>query len=207
MRLPTTSMASAVCRAAVGVAPRTSCTRETFSELWAAAGAPADERRRGVRDPAAPAARRWPATPCNARRPPLDRRDPLRWRQCCHGRWRDCAANRDLTDRLPLGDRGYRRRGDSCPARPADRRGQAAYRRSFHGRWTGHAASRCCRVRYRSGVRECLRTASGRVSLKLCQPDGTAAGRLFTRRDGAVYNAARRVGWGDRIGQTHEVEP
>jgi ribosomal protein RSM22 (predicted rRNA methylase) len=43
------------------------------------------------------------------------------------------------------------------------------------------------------------RAGSGRVSLKLCQPDGTAAERLFTRRDGAVYKAARRAEWGDAV--------
>jgi ribosomal protein RSM22 (predicted rRNA methylase) len=39
--------------------------------------------------------------------------------------------------------------------------------------------------------------ASGRVRLKLCQPDGTAAHRLVTRREGDVFKHARRVDWGD----------
>ena len=43
------------------------------------------------------------------------------------------------------------------------------------------------------------RTGSGKVSLKLCQPDGSAIERLFTRRDGAAYKATRRVDWGDTL--------
>jgi ribosomal protein RSM22 (predicted rRNA methylase) len=39
--------------------------------------------------------------------------------------------------------------------------------------------------------------ATGRVTLKLCQEDGTAARRLFSKRDGAVYKDARRADWGD----------
>jgi ribosomal protein RSM22 (predicted rRNA methylase) len=38
---------------------------------------------------------------------------------------------------------------------------------------------------------------SGRVSLKLCQSDGSARRRLVTRREGAAFKAARRCGWGD----------
>lgn len=40
-------------------------------------------------------------------------------------------------------------------------------------------------------------SASGRVRLKLCQPDGTAAHRLVTRREGDAFKRARRVDWGD----------
>jgi len=40
---------------------------------------------------------------------------------------------------------------------------------------------------------------SGKVTLKLCRPDGTAAERLFTKRDGDAFKAARRVDWGDRL--------
>lgn len=40
-------------------------------------------------------------------------------------------------------------------------------------------------------------TASGRVRLKLCQPDGAATHRLITRREGDVFKQARRVDWGD----------
>jgi ribosomal protein RSM22 (predicted rRNA methylase) len=41
------------------------------------------------------------------------------------------------------------------------------------------------------------RTATGRVMLKLCQPDGVANERLVTRREGAAFEAARRCNWGD----------
>jgi ribosomal protein RSM22 (predicted rRNA methylase) len=40
-------------------------------------------------------------------------------------------------------------------------------------------------------------SASGRVKLKLCQPDGTAMHRLVTRREGDMFRRARRVDWGD----------
>lgn len=43
------------------------------------------------------------------------------------------------------------------------------------------------------------RAGSGKVALKLCQPDGTVAERLFTRRDGQAFKSARRVDWGDKI--------
>lgn len=39
--------------------------------------------------------------------------------------------------------------------------------------------------------------ASGRVRLKLCQPDGTVLHRLVTRREGDAFRSARRVDWGD----------
>jgi ribosomal protein RSM22 (predicted rRNA methylase) len=41
------------------------------------------------------------------------------------------------------------------------------------------------------------RRASGRAELKLCQPDGTAAWRLLSRRDGDDFRVARRLLWGD----------
>jgi ribosomal protein RSM22 (predicted rRNA methylase) len=37
---------------------------------------------------------------------------------------------------------------------------------------------------------------SGRIRLKLCQPDGTVDYRLFTRRDGTAFKQARRADWG-----------
>lgn len=40
-------------------------------------------------------------------------------------------------------------------------------------------------------------SASGRVRLKLCQPDGSAAYRLVTRREGDAFRQARRADWGD----------
>ncbi|CDX33800.1 Ribosomal small subunit Rsm22 [Mesorhizobium plurifarium] len=41
---------------------------------------------------------------------------------------------------------------------------------------------------------------SGKVVLKLCQPDGSAGERLFSKRDGDVFKAARRADWGDTVG-------
>ena len=43
------------------------------------------------------------------------------------------------------------------------------------------------------------RLSSGTVSLKLCERDGQCARRVLSRRDGASYKAARRLGWGDAI--------
>lgn len=43
------------------------------------------------------------------------------------------------------------------------------------------------------------KSGSGKVLLKLCQEDGTAAQRLFTKRDGADFKLARRLDWGDRL--------
>jgi ribosomal protein RSM22 (predicted rRNA methylase) len=40
---------------------------------------------------------------------------------------------------------------------------------------------------------------SGRVTLKLCRPDGTAGERLISRRDGAAFKAACRADWGDTL--------
>lgn len=44
------------------------------------------------------------------------------------------------------------------------------------------------------------RTASGRVTLKLCRPDGAMQSRLVTRRETAAFKEARRVDWGDTFG-------
>ena len=41
------------------------------------------------------------------------------------------------------------------------------------------------------------RARSGLVTLKLCEPDGSARERTVTRREGEAFKAARRVGWGD----------
>ncbi|TKT82624.1 small ribosomal subunit Rsm22 family protein [Aquamicrobium sp. LC103] len=41
------------------------------------------------------------------------------------------------------------------------------------------------------------RAASGAVRLKLCRGDGTSGDELFTRRQGAAFKTARRLGWGD----------
>jgi ribosomal protein RSM22 (predicted rRNA methylase) len=43
------------------------------------------------------------------------------------------------------------------------------------------------------------RKGSGKVELKLCRGDGTMEHRLFTRRDGAAFKAARRADWGDTL--------
>lgn len=43
------------------------------------------------------------------------------------------------------------------------------------------------------------RSASGRVTLKLCRQIGDAGEQLFSRRDGAVYATARRLDWGDAL--------
>jgi ribosomal protein RSM22 (predicted rRNA methylase) len=40
------------------------------------------------------------------------------------------------------------------------------------------------------------RNASGRVTLKLCRPDGSAGEQLISRRDGALFKRARRRDWG-----------
>jgi len=43
------------------------------------------------------------------------------------------------------------------------------------------------------------KTGSGKVVLKLCEPDGHAGERLFSKRDGEVFKAARRADWGDTL--------
>jgi ribosomal protein RSM22 (predicted rRNA methylase) len=43
------------------------------------------------------------------------------------------------------------------------------------------------------------RKGSGRVTLKLCQHDGSAGQALFSRRDGARYKRAVRSAWGDAL--------
>ena len=43
------------------------------------------------------------------------------------------------------------------------------------------------------------RKASGRVTLKLCCADGSAAERLFSRRDGERYKRATRSDWGSSL--------
>jgi ribosomal protein RSM22 (predicted rRNA methylase) len=37
------------------------------------------------------------------------------------------------------------------------------------------------------------------VLLKLCEPDGSAGGKLFTKRDGDAFKVARRLDWGDPV--------
>ena len=43
------------------------------------------------------------------------------------------------------------------------------------------------------------RKASGRVTLKLCRPDGSAGDQLFSRRDGAQFKRASRSDWGSSL--------
>lgn len=43
------------------------------------------------------------------------------------------------------------------------------------------------------------RKASGRVTLKLCRPDGSAAEQLFSRREGALFRRASRSDWGSSL--------
>jgi ribosomal protein RSM22 (predicted rRNA methylase) len=45
------------------------------------------------------------------------------------------------------------------------------------------------------------RRGSGRVTLKLCRSNGTAADQLFSRRDGAAFKEASRADWGDILGE------
>lgn len=43
------------------------------------------------------------------------------------------------------------------------------------------------------------RKGSGRVTLKLCRPDGSAGDQLFSRRDGALFKRATRCDWGSSL--------
>jgi ribosomal protein RSM22 (predicted rRNA methylase) len=43
------------------------------------------------------------------------------------------------------------------------------------------------------------RGGSGKVELKLCRRDGSAAAKMVTRREGEVFKRARRAEWGDAI--------
>jgi ribosomal protein RSM22 (predicted rRNA methylase) len=43
------------------------------------------------------------------------------------------------------------------------------------------------------------RKGSGRVTLKLCRPDGSADEELFSRRDGSVFKRAWRSDWGSLV--------
>jgi ribosomal protein RSM22 (predicted rRNA methylase) len=43
------------------------------------------------------------------------------------------------------------------------------------------------------------RKASGRVTLKLCRPDGSAGDQLFSRRDGELFKRASRSDWGSSL--------
>ncbi len=43
------------------------------------------------------------------------------------------------------------------------------------------------------------RKGSGRVTLKLCRPDGSAGEQIFSRRDGALFKRAWRSDWGSAL--------
>jgi ribosomal protein RSM22 (predicted rRNA methylase) len=43
------------------------------------------------------------------------------------------------------------------------------------------------------------RSGSGKIQLKLCEEDGSAAETLFTKRDGELFKRARRLNWGDTL--------
>ncbi|PLP61305.1 methyltransferase type 11 [Mesorhizobium loti] len=59
------------------------------------------------------------------------------------------------------------------------------------------AASRTPRAARPARVLAPPKAGSGKVALKLCQPAGTVSERLFTKRDGETFKAARRLDWGD----------
>ena len=44
------------------------------------------------------------------------------------------------------------------------------------------------------------KSGSGKVTLKLCEPDGGAGEKLFTKRDGDLFKVARRLDWGGTLG-------
>lgn len=45
------------------------------------------------------------------------------------------------------------------------------------------------------------KTGSGKAVLKICRPDGDAGERLFSKRDGDLFKAARRADWGDSFSE------
>ncbi|MFD9897960.1 small ribosomal subunit Rsm22 family protein [Mesorhizobium sp. NPDC059025] len=61
------------------------------------------------------------------------------------------------------------------------------------------AASRTPRIAQEARVLAPPRAGSGKVALKLCQPGGIVSERLFTKRDGDIFKAARRLDWGDTL--------
>ncbi|UDL91449.1 methyltransferase type 11 [Mesorhizobium sp. PAMC28654] len=61
------------------------------------------------------------------------------------------------------------------------------------------AASRQPAASRRARVIAPTKSGSGKILLKLCQEDGSAAERLFTKRDGELFKRARRLDWGDTL--------
>jgi ribosomal protein RSM22 (predicted rRNA methylase) len=45
------------------------------------------------------------------------------------------------------------------------------------------------------------KSGSGKILLKLCEQDGSAAEKLFTKRDGELFKRARRLDWGDTLSE------
>jgi ribosomal protein RSM22 (predicted rRNA methylase) len=43
------------------------------------------------------------------------------------------------------------------------------------------------------------RKGSGKVTLKLCNDDGSLRDRLVTKREGDLFRTARRLDWGDAL--------
>ncbi|TPN28798.1 methyltransferase type 11 [Mesorhizobium sp. B2-3-3] len=61
------------------------------------------------------------------------------------------------------------------------------------------AASRQAAATHAARVIAPPKSGSGKVSLKLCEPDGSACEKLFTKRDGEEFRLARRLDWGDAL--------
>ncbi|WP_054308749.1 small ribosomal subunit Rsm22 family protein [Mesorhizobium sp. 1M-11] len=61
------------------------------------------------------------------------------------------------------------------------------------------AASRTPQTARHARVLAPPKAGSGKVALKLCQPDGVASERLLTKRDGEAFKVARRLDWGDAL--------
>lgn len=59
------------------------------------------------------------------------------------------------------------------------------------------AASRDAPTSRQARVLAPPKSGSGKVLLKLCESNGSAGERLFTKRDGETFKVARRSGWGD----------
>lgn len=61
------------------------------------------------------------------------------------------------------------------------------------------AASRQPAASRRARVLAPPKSGSGKVLLKLCEPDGRVDEKLFTKRDGELFKVARRRDWGDSV--------
>ncbi len=61
------------------------------------------------------------------------------------------------------------------------------------------AASRLAPAERRPRVLAPPEAGSGKVALKLCEPDGTLRRRLVTKREGDAFRRARRTDWGERV--------